>query len=105
MLLLVTNSISAFLVCGVFGMGLDLLWVFLLLGRSKSDIPEFMNHVALGMPMLVLAISEDFDELLKDGCLAAIASLSELCRIMVMAINLSIVLIITVLRPKDRRTH
>lgn len=55
--------------------------------------------------MLILTIAEYFHKLLEDCCLAAIASLSELCRVMVVAVNLAIMLIIAVLGAKYRWTH
>lgn len=56
-----------------------------------------MDHVAFRMPVLVLSISEYFNELFQDRGLTAAASLGELGRVMVMAINLAIMLIIAVL--------
>lgn len=53
--------------------------------------------------MLILPIAEDFDELLEDRRVAAIASLSELRRVMEMAVHLCLVLIIAVLGAKDCR--
>jgi hypothetical protein len=49
------------------------------------------------MPVLVLAVAEDLDELLEDGGLASIAALGELGRVVVMAVNLAIVLVVAVL--------
>jgi hypothetical protein len=46
--------------------------------------------------MLVLPIAEDFDELLQDRCLAAIAALSELGRVVVVAVDAAFVLIVAV---------
>ena len=57
------------------------------------------------MPVLVLAISKDLDKLLEDGRLAAIASLRELCRVVVVAVHIAVVLVVTVLRAKDGRTE
>ena len=56
------------------------------------------------MPMLILSISKDFDELLEDGGVTAIAPLRELCRIMIMAVHFAFVFVVTILRPKDCRT-
>lgn len=53
------------------------------------------------MPVLVLPIADDLDELFEDSRLAAIAFGSELRRIMVMAIDLAVMLVVGVLRPKD----
>jgi len=57
------------------------------------------------MPVLVLAVTKDLDELLQDGGLAALATLGEACGIVVVAINLPIVLIIAVLCSKYRRAQ
>jgi hypothetical protein len=37
-----------------------------------------MDHVTFWMPVLILAITEDFDELLQDSGVATVATLSEL---------------------------
>jgi hypothetical protein len=55
--------------------------------------------------MLILAIPEDLDELLKNRCLAAIASLGKLGGIVEVAVYLAIMLVVTILRPKYCRTH
>ena len=55
--------------------------------------------------MLILSISKDFDELLQDSSLASVAALCKLRRIMVMAVDLSIMLIVTVLCTKHSRTY
>jgi hypothetical protein len=52
------------------------------------------------MPVLILPIAKDFDELLQDGGLAAIAALSKLGRVVIVTVHLSIVLVIAVLSPK-----
>jgi hypothetical protein len=52
------------------------------------------------MPVLVLAISEYFDKLFEDGGLTAAATLSKLCGVVVMAINLAVVLIVAILGSK-----
>ena len=64
-----------------------------------------MDHVALGVPVLILAIAEDLDELLEDGRLTSIAPLREPCRVVVVAIDLAVVFIITVLSAEYGRTH
>lgn len=55
--------------------------------------------------MLVLAVAEDFDKLLENCGLATIASLGELCGIMIMAINLSVMFVVAVLRSEHRWTY
>lgn len=68
----------------------------------QPDVPKFMDHVAFRMPMLVLTVAEYLDELLENCCLAAIAALSELRRVVIMAIYVAIMLIVAVLRPENR---
>lgn len=53
-----------------------------------------MNHVALRMPMLVLAIPENLDELLENFDMTSVAALSVACGIMVVAIDIITILII-----------
>lgn len=76
-----------------------------LVRRRQPDIPELVDHVALGMPVLVLAVSKDLDELLQDGRLAAVTPLGELRRVVVVAVYVTIVLVVTVLRSKNRGTE
>lgn len=51
--------------------------------------------------MLILPIAEYLDELLENSSVTAVASLRKLCRVMEMAIDLTIMFIITVLGAKD----
>lgn len=81
----------AFLICSIH---IRVGWFQLLAGRRKANIPEFVNHVALRMPMLILAIAEDFHELFQNGGMTAVASLSKLSRIMVMTVHFVFVLVI-----------
>lgn len=53
------------------------------------------------MPMLVLSIAVDLDELLEDGGLAAIAALSKLGRVVVVAVNAAFVFVVAVGRAED----
>lgn len=62
-----------------------------------------MNHVTFRVPVLVLSISEYLDKLLEDGRLAAIAPLSESCRVMIMAENVALMFVVAVLGAKDGR--
>lgn len=55
--------------------------------------------------MLVLAVSEDFDKLLENGGLTAIASLGEFGGIVVVAIDVSLVFVVAVLGAKDGWTY
>ena len=54
--------------------------------------------------MLILPVPEDFYKLLQDGRLAAIASLCKSGRVVVVAIDIALVLIVAVLGAKDCRT-
>lgn len=57
------------------------------------------------MPVLILTIAEYFHELLENCGLASIAALSKLCRVMEMAINLAVMLVVAVLCPKYSGAH
>jgi hypothetical protein len=57
------------------------------------------------MPVLVLAVSEDFNKLLEDCRLAAIAALGKLGRVVVVAVHLAVVLVVAVLGAKDGRAE
>ena len=76
-----------------------------LLGAREPDVPEFMDHVALRVPVLVLAVAVDLDELLENGRLAAVAALRELGRVVVVAVDVAPVLVVAVLGAKGRRAH
>ena len=72
---------------------------------GKSDIPKFVDHIAFWVPVLVLAIAENFNKLLQDGCLAPVASLGKLGGVVVMTIDLPLMLIIAVLGTKYCRAY
>ena len=55
--------------------------------------------------MLILPISKDLHELLEDRGLTTVASLSKLGRIVIMAVDFIAVLVVAVLRSKDRGTN
>ena len=55
--------------------------------------------------MLVLTVPEDFDELLKDRSLAAVAALCKSRRVVVVAIDIAIVLIIAVFCSESSRAN
>jgi hypothetical protein len=57
------------------------------------------------MPVLVLAVSEDFDKLLENRGLTPIAALSKPRRVMVMAINVSFVFIVAILGTEHGRAN
>jgi hypothetical protein len=64
-----------------------------------------VDHVAFRVPVLVLAVSEDLDELLKNGGLTTVAALGELGRIVVVAVHLVIVFVVAVLGSKHGRAQ
>lgn len=70
-------------------------------GGGQSHIPELVNHVTLGMPMLVLPVAKDLDKLLKYCRVTSIALLGELSRVVIVAVNLGIVLVVAVLGAED----
>ncbi len=51
--------------------------------------------------MLILTVPEDLHELLQDGCLASIASLREMRRVVIVTVHLSLMLIVAVLGTED----
>ena len=55
--------------------------------------------------MLILTIAEDFNKLFENSRLTAIAALSELGRVMVMTIYVSLVFVVAVLSTKDGRAY
>jgi hypothetical protein len=55
--------------------------------------------------MLVLSISEDLNELFQNGRLATIAFRCELRGVMIMAVDLTVVFIVRILRAKHGRTN
>jgi hypothetical protein len=57
------------------------------------------------MPMLILSVSVDFNELFEDGRGAAIAVLSKLRRVVVVTVYSFVVLVIAILGPKYSFAH
>ena len=57
------------------------------------------------MPVLILAIAKNLHELFQYGGLTSNAPLSESCRVMIMAIHPTFVLVVAILRSKDCRTN
>ena len=55
--------------------------------------------------MLVLSIAEDFNKLLQDGILATMTALCKAGRVMVVAVDIPIVLVVAVLSAEYGRTH
>jgi hypothetical protein len=64
-----------------------------------------MDHVAFWMPVLVLAVAKDLDELFENGGLTPTAALGELGGVVVVAVNVAIVLVIAILGAEDGRTQ
>lgn len=57
------------------------------------------------MPMLILSIAEDFDELFENRSVTPMTSLSKLGRIMEVTIDLALVFVIRILGSKDCRAY
>ena len=57
------------------------------------------------MPVLILTITVNLDKLLEDCRLASETALSKLCRVMVMAVDLPLMLVVAILRSKYGWTH
>jgi hypothetical protein len=53
------------------------------------------------VPVLVLTVAVDLDELLQDCGLTAVALLGELGRVVVVAVNAAVMLVVTVLGAED----
>jgi len=50
--------------------------------------------------MLVLTVSKNLNKLLQNGSLATTAALGELCRVVVMAVDLALMLVVAILGTK-----
>jgi hypothetical protein len=71
--------------------------------RDMTERPtNLVDHVTFRMPALVAVVPVDLDELLEDRTRAAGALGREAGGIMVVAINVTLVLVIRVLRPEER---
>ena len=57
------------------------------------------------MPAFVPHVTVDLHKLLQNSAIAASALRGEASRVVIMAIDIAFVLVIRVLRPKERRTH
>ena len=97
MLLLCADLFSPNQVISLFGQLGFFRWL------CQPYIPELMYHVTLWVPMLVLSVSEDLDELLQDGGMATVALLRKLGGVVIVAVDISFMLVVAVLGPKDRR--
>lgn len=64
-----------------------------------------MNHITLGMPVLVDVIAVDFDKLLEDGSLTSRTAHSKLCGVVIVAIHLPAVFIVGIVWAKHGRTY
>jgi hypothetical protein len=60
----------------------------------QAHIPVFVDHVTLGMPVLIDSIAKDFDELLQDGGLTAVTALREFGRIVVVAVDAAFMFVV-----------
>lgn len=83
-------------------------------GRKKRNIMDgtltmdiggsggyLVDHVTLGMPVLILAIAIDLDKLFEDGGFASSTPGGVMDRVVVVAIDLVVVLIVGILGTKD----
>ena len=57
------------------------------------------------MPVLILAVSKDFDKLFKYSGMTAIAPLCKFGRIVIMTEYVPLMLVVAVLRAKNSRTY
>lgn len=57
------------------------------------------------MPVLILAVAEDLDELLENGGMTSMTPLRKLGRVMEMTIDLALVLVVRILGTKHRRAY
>lgn len=53
-----------------------------------------MNHVTFGVPVLILAVAEDLNELFENGSMAAMAALRKLRGVVEVTIHLALVLVV-----------
>ena len=66
---------------------------------------DLVDHVALGVPAFVSHIAVDLDKLLQDRTVAPGALCGKPSRVVVMAVHVAFVLVIRILRPKERGAH
>jgi hypothetical protein len=71
----------------------------------QTDVPVFVNHITLRVPVLILTITKDFNKLFENSSLTAVAALSKLGRVMVVAVYVSFMFVVAVLSTKDGRTY
>ena len=62
-----------------------------------------MDHVALWVPALIAHVAVDLDKLLEDGARAAYALCREASRVVKVAVDVLVVLVVRVVWPKDGR--
>jgi hypothetical protein len=55
--------------------------------------------------MLILTVAEDLHELFQNCCVTTVAPLSELCRVMEMAVYFAFMLVVRVLCAENCRTN
>lgn len=71
---------------------------------SELRTAYLVNHVALRMPALVPHVPIDLDELLQDRTTATRAFRGETRRVMKMAVHITIVFVVRILRSEESRT-
>lgn len=72
---------------------------------GQPDIPEFVDHITLWVPVLILTVPKDLHKLFQDCRLTAIAPLRVLGGVVIVAIDLSLVFVVAVLGTKDGGAH
>lgn len=53
-----------------------------------------MNHVTFGVPVLILAVAEDLNELLENGSMATVAPLGKLRGVVEVTVHFALVLVV-----------
>jgi hypothetical protein len=71
--------------------------------KQTKQQTYLVNHITLGMPVLILAVSIDLDKLLEDSRPAASALGGVTERVVIMTIDPAIMFIVRVLGSKDGR--
>lgn len=64
--------------------------------RQNHDIPKFVNHEALWMPLLFSSASKNLDKLLENGGFTAFTLRGVEGRVMIATVNVVLVLIVTI---------
>lgn len=78
-------------------------WLLLIefVGLVEAYVPVLVDHVALGVPVLVLAVAKYLDKLLENGGMASVASLRKSGRVVVVAVDISFMFVVAILGAKN----